>query len=189
MAKVAYVGGYWETNVGNGFFNLGADYVLKQVFGEENVIMVFDQPAYITQWNTAKGNPPWAIDYLSHLDIDYMVLLGPVISRAFLNIWKETLIKLHKKGTKYMILSGGMMKYNQQVVEDCKEFFKEYPPYVLTTRDHETYETFKDCAINAYDGICFAYFTPDAYKPITTDIGKNIVLNFDKTFEPKIRVG
>ena len=35
--KVAYVGGYWSTNVGNGFFNLGADYVLKQVFGDNNV--------------------------------------------------------------------------------------------------------------------------------------------------------
>ncbi len=188
MAKVAYVGGYWETNVGNGFFNLGADYVLKQVFGEENVTMVFDQPAYITQWNTKKGNPPKAFDYISHLELDYIVLLGPVISRAFLNIWKDTLLKLKEKGTKYMILSAGMMKYDDEVIEECKEFFRECPPYVLTSRETKTYDIFKDYATYAYDGVCFAFFVPDAYKPLKTDIGKNVVLNFDKIPEPKLYI-
>ena len=44
--KVAYIGGCWSTNIGNAFFNLGADYVLKQVFGDENVYMVADHSAF-----------------------------------------------------------------------------------------------------------------------------------------------
>lgn len=190
MPRVAYVGGYWSTNVGNGFFNLGADYVLKEVFGDQQVSMVFDQSAYITQWDTAKGNIPWAIDYNAQLDIDYMVLLGPVLSRNFLAIWKDTLIQLHKKGTRYMLLSTGMMKYSQEDIDAISAFFREYPPYVLTSRDRETYRVFGSFATHAYDGICFAFFVPDAYRPMTTSaLGKNLVLNFDKTFEPRITLG
>ena len=180
------MGGYWGPNIGNGFFNVGADYVLKQVFGTDNVTMVFDHPAYITQWDTNKGNPPWAIDYISHLNVDYIVMLGPVISRAFLNIWKKTIINLTQKGTRYMILSAGMMKYDEAVLEECKRFFEEYPPFVLTTRDHDTYEQFRDCAKYAYDGICFAFYLPDVYKPIPTDFDKTLVLNFDKTLKESL---
>ena len=72
--KVAYIGGCWSTNVGNGFFNLGADYVLKQVFGTENVNMVMDQSAFTPGWKRKKGNIPWAINYWEHLNAT--VLLG-----------------------------------------------------------------------------------------------------------------
>lgn len=186
MKKVAFIGGYWAPNIGNAFFNLGAEYVLKQVFGEENVTMVFDQPAYITQWNTNKGNPPWAIDYWSHINVDYIVLLGPVISKAFLNIWKATLDHLKERGIRYMILSAGMMKYDVEVIKEVKSFFLENPPYVITTRDRDTYEEFKDCVKNIYDGICFAFFVPDCYKPISTDLKPLLAVNFDKIDEPQI---
>lgn len=186
MKKVAFIGGYWAPNIGNAFFNLGAEYVLKQVFGEENVTMVFDQPAYITQWNTNKGNPPWAIDYWSHLNVDYIVLLGPVITKAFLNIWKPTLDRLQKRGIRYLILSAGMMKYDSEVIREVKNYFSENPPYVMTTRDRDTYEVFKDCIKNIYDGICFAFFVPDCYKPISTDLKPVLAVNFDKIDEPRI---
>ena len=188
MKKVAFIGGYWAPNIGNAFFNMGAEYVLKQVFGDENVTMVFDQPAYITQWNTNKGNPPWAVDYWSHLNVDYVVLLGPVITKAFLNIWKETLDNLKKRGIRYMILSAGMMKYDDEVIKEVKEYFNENPPYAMTTRDRETYDTFKDCVNNIYDGICFAFFMPDCYKPVSTDLDPLMVVNFDKIDEPYIYI-
>ena len=57
MAKVAYVGGYWGTNIGNAFFNIGADYVLKKVFGDENVKIIMDQPGYIQSFSKTKKNP------------------------------------------------------------------------------------------------------------------------------------
>lgn len=188
MKKVAFIGGYWAPNIGNAFFNLGADYVLKQVFGEENVTMVFDQPAYITQWNTNKGNPPWAIDYWSHLNVDYVVLLGPVITRAFLNIWQPTLDRLKHRGIRYMILSAGMMKYNDEVITKVKEYFMENPPYVMTTRDRDTYDMFRDCVPNIYDGICFAFYMPECYRPVSTDLKPLMAVNFDKIDEPHIYI-
>lgn len=188
MAKVAYVGGFWAPNIGNAFFNLGADYVLKKVFGEENVTMIFDQPANITQWDTKSGNPPWALDFVSHINVDYVVLLGPVISRSFLAIWRKDLNRLKERGIKYMILSAGMMKYDDKVLAEVKEYFKENPPYVMTTRDEDTYNEFKDTVKNIYNGVCFAFFTPDSYKPISTDLKPFITLNIDKIDEPIITI-
>ena len=38
--KVAYCTGFWCTNIGNGFFSLGVEYVLKKILGAENVTVV-----------------------------------------------------------------------------------------------------------------------------------------------------
>ena len=182
--KVAYIGGCWSTNVGNGFFNLGADYVLKQIFGNDNVNMVMDQSAFTPGWTRKKGNIPWAVNYWEHLNVDYIVLLGPILSEAFLAIWKPTLDVLKKRGIRYMILSAGMMKYDDAVISGIIDYFKKNPPYVMTTRDRATFETFKDYAPRVYDGVCFAFFVPDCYKPFTTNFGDVMALNFDKIDEP-----
>lgn len=186
--KVAYIGGCWSTNVGNGFFNLGADYVLKQIFGDENVNMVMDQSAFTPGWKRKKGNISWAVNYWEHLDVDYVVLLGPIVSEAFLAIWKPTLDVLKKRGIKYMILSAGMMKYDDCIIREIKEYFKENPPHVITTRDRAMYDTFKDDVPNIYDGICFSFFVPDYYKPFKTNFGDTVALNFDKIDEPYIYI-
>lgn len=182
--KVAYIGGCWSTNVGNAFFNLGADFVLKKVFGNENVNMVMDQSAFTPGWTRKKGNIPWAVNYWEHLNVDYVCLLGPILSEAFLAIWKPTLDVLKERGIKYMILSAGMMKYNVNVISEIKEYFEDNPPYVITTRDRETYEMFKNDVPRIYDGICFAFFVPDYYKPFTNNFGDIMAINFDKIDEP-----
>ena len=40
--KVAYCTGFWCTNIGNGFFSLGVEHVLKKILGAENVTVVSD---------------------------------------------------------------------------------------------------------------------------------------------------
>ncbi|KLU66129.1 hypothetical protein DEAC_c21680 [Desulfosporosinus acididurans] len=150
--------------------------------------MIFDQSAYVPGWKKSKGKMPWAIDYWAHLDVDYVVMLGPVISRNFLPIWKSTLDTLKKRGIRYMILSSGMMKHNYDDITEIKKYFNENPPYVITTRDRDMYETFKDFVPKIYDGICFAFFVPDYYKPVKTDLGPVMAVNFDKIDEPYIYV-
>ncbi len=186
--KVAYIGGCWSTNIGNAFFNLGADYVLKQVFDGDGVNMVMDQSAFTPGWKRKRGNIPWAVNYWEHLDVDYVVLLGPILSEAFLAIWKPTLDVLKERGIRYMILSAGMMKYDDSVISGIKEYFAENPPYAVTTRDRKTYDTFRDCVPRIYDGVCFAFFVPDYYKPFGNDLGDVLALNFDKIDEPHLYV-
>jgi hypothetical protein len=186
--KVAYIGGCWSTNIGNAFFNLGADYVLKQVFGDENVFMVADHSAFAPLWKASKGNIPYSINYWKHLDVDYVVLLGPILGKQFLPVWKDTLDTLKLRGIRYMILSAGMMKYTDEDIAETKAYFNENPPYLITTRDRTMYETFKDSVKNIYDGVCFAFFVPNYYKPVGTDLGKTIAVNFDKIDEPYIYI-
>lgn len=183
MKRVACINGYWSTNIGNAFYNLGAEYVLKQVFGDENVHMIFDQTAYI---NHGKKNIPQALDYMAHLNVDYVVLLGPVLTGSFLKVWRKTLDDLKARGIGYMILSAGMMKNNEQAMEEIRSYFRENPPYAVTTRDRDTYEALRDSVERIYDGICFAFFVPDCVRPVSTDLTPVMAVNFDKIDEPEI---
>jgi Polysaccharide pyruvyl transferase. len=186
MKNIAYVGGYWAPNIGNAFFNLGAEYVLRQAFPESNINMIYDQPGYLTFWNRKKGNPPNSLEFIKTINVDNLVILGPCITKSFLALWEDTIKHLVKKGTKYMILSAGMMHYDDDTLNKCKKFFEKYPPSVFITRDVETYDEFKDVIKNSYCGIDLAFFLPDVYKPIETDLKPYIVLNFDKIPEPSI---
>ena len=184
--KVVYVSGYWATNIGNAFFNLGADYVLKKVFGEANVNAIFDQPAGIIRSQKRKGNPKKSLPLIEHVEADMFVLLGPVLSRDFLKIWSKTIISLKNRGKKYAILSCGFMKCDPRFLTEIRAFLKEYPPIVITTRDSDAYGKLLNLGIDIYDGVDFAFFLPETHSPLKLDFPNLLTLNFDKFFEPKI---
>jgi len=186
--KIAYVSGYWSTNIGNAFFNIGADYVLKKTFGENNVHAIFDQPAGIFRSQKHKGNPKRAISLIEHSNVDIVVLLGPVLSKDFLNVWSRTILGLKNRGIRYMLLSCGMMKCNKRDLDAIKVFFLDSPPCLVTTRDTDAFEALEGLGFRIYDGIDFAFFLPEAHEPITFDYEKIITLNFDKFFEPLIKI-
>lgn len=185
---IGYVGGYWATNIGNSFFNLGAEYVLKSVFKDDTVSMIFDQPAGILRSEKKYGNPKRAINIIEHTKLDVLVLLGPVISKDFLPIWEKTLTNLSNNNVKYMILSCGLMKCSNSDLIKIKDFFKKNPPYLISTRDSEAYEALKDVCPKTYNGIDFAFFVPDIHKALTLDYNKLLSINFDKFYEPKISI-
>lgn len=187
MKNIGYVGGFWSTNIGNSFFNLGAEYILKRIFPEDNVVMISDQPGYWTFWNKKKGNPKNALDFIGACDLDYLVLLGPCLTESFGALWEKSFEKLVAKGTKIAIISAGQMKYTDEEIIVAKRVLRKYPPLVIATRDRKTYENFKDCAENVYCGIDAAFFVSDLYKPVRTSLGKYIVMNFDKLPEPRLK--
>ena len=187
--KVAYSTGFWCTNIGNSFFSLGVEYVLKQLLGSENVTLVSDYQTYTTAYGKRLYPHKNQLEYISSLDIDYLVLAGPVISRYFLLLWKDILLRLKNRGIGYIILSAGTMKLDESSEQEVISFFKECPPYIIVSREHETYEAYGKYAMNSYDGICFSFFTPDYYSPCGIDLGKSYwVSNFDKIIEPEIWV-
>lgn len=188
--KVAYCTGFWCTNIGNGFFSLGVEYVLKKILGAENVTVVSDYQTYTTSYGKRLYPHKNQLEYIAKLDVDYIVLAGPVISKYFLPLWKDILLKLKERGVGYMILSAGTMKLDTTARCEVEEFFKQCPPFVFSSREHETYEAFGKYATNAYDGICFSFFTPDYYAPCKIDFGQPYwISNFDKIIEPEIWVG
>lgn len=185
--RVAYCTGFWCTNIGNGFFSLGVEYVLKKVLGSENVTVVSDYQTYTTGYGKRLYPDKRQLEYIKHLDVDYIVLAGPVISRYFLLLWKDILLALKQRGIGYMILSAGTMKLDKDSREAVKAFFKECPPFILSSRDSSVYEEFGQYATHAYDGICFSFFVSDLYAPSKmSGLGDYIVCNFDKIGEPEI---
>jgi hypothetical protein len=180
---LAYVGGYWSTNIGNSFFQLGAEYVLRRSFPHAKVVLVSDQPGY---YNVDRGNPGNAFIPVEHLSIDYLAILGPFLRPEYRRIWGETVERLSSRGVRIMILSAGMMDYSESLVEESREWLARIEPYVLTSRDEETYHNFADLAEYAFNGIDAAFFVSDFYRPLPLDLEEYIVLNFDKTPEPCI---
>ena len=188
--KVAYCTGFWCTNIGNSFFSIGVEYVLKKVLGEKNVTVVSDLQTYTTSYGKRLYIDKNQLEYISALDVDYIVLAGPVISKYFLGLWKDILLKLKQRGIGFILLSTGTMKLNASAYEEIKEFFKICPPYAFSSRDETVFNEFGYYALHAYNGICFSFFVPNFYTPASMrEISPYVVYNFDKIQEPEILLG
>lgn len=180
---IAVVAGYWSTNIGNSFFQLGAEYLLKLLFPNDRVLMLSDQPGY---WNVAKGNPANALILLEHIHLDYLVILGPFLRPEYDRIWLDTLRNLHRKGVKIVALSVGMMDYSDGAVALYRRWLSEVPLHILTTRDEDTFVNLGDLAEHAYNGVDVALFVSDLFKPPYVDLGEFVIFNFDSVPEPHI---
>lgn len=187
--RIALVGGQWAQNVGNAFFNLGGEYVLKRVFGEDAVGFYQDQPNYRTLHNKFKGNPDTYVDFVQHLDIDYLVVQGPVLNGWIRHSWEKAFRALRERGVKVIFLSSAFFKFRQSEISAVREFLEEFPPALISTRDDQTYNIIKDWLpdVPKYDGIDSGYFLNRCVTPFKVHEGMHyITKNFDRYPEPEI---
>ena len=184
--KVAYCTGFWCTNIGNAFFSMGVEYALKKILGEKNVTIVSDNQTYTNSYGKRYFKHKNQLEYISNLDVDYIVLAGPVISKYFLAMWKDVIIELEKYNKGYILLSTGMMKLDSKSKKELLAFFKEHPPYIMMSREHKTYELLKNYSKKSYDGICFSMFVTDYYNSCKLNMDPYITINLDKIKEPRI---
>lgn len=183
---VAMVYGFWGQNIGNAFFNIGGRWILGQMFPDHRIVEIQDQPGYRTFNKKRRGNPKNDIGLLKHLDVDYLVLQGPMLTTSFGALWEDTLEALARKGTKFIYLSAAFFHYNQEEFDAACRILRKYPPAIISTRDSETFEQIQGLAPHTYRGIDSAFFVPKAYQPPKLDIGPYITVNFDQYPEPNI---
>jgi Polysaccharide pyruvyl transferase len=183
---VALVSGHWGQNIGNAFFNIGGKYILEQALPNHRVEYIQDQPGYRTFHNQSKGNPSHDFGLLKYLDIDYIVLQGPLLTGSFRPLWEETFRAYQARGVKIILLSAGFFKYTPEEIAAARSFLKEFPPYLISTRDHKTFEHVKDLSERVYSGIDSALFVPEVYKPFKLVAPPYITVNFDRRPEPAI---
>ena len=126
--RVALVGGQWAQNVGNAFFNLGGEYILQRVFGKDAVGFFQDQPNYRTLHNKYKGNPETYVDFTQYLDIDYLVVQGPVFGGWIRESWENAFRALRDNGVKVIFLSSAFFKFTEKEISSVKSFLEEFPP-------------------------------------------------------------
>lgn len=188
--SVALVSGFWGQNIGNAFFNIGGKWILDQIFGAGRAAFIQDQPGYRTFHDAAKGNPANDIEYLQYLDVDYIVLQGPVLTQHVAKLWAPTLKSLQARGTKLILLGAAFFKFHEAELQGAKRFIEEFKPALISTRDSRTYEVLKSWGLGlpVYDGIDSAFFAPKAYTPFKTTGIDYYAFNFDRYPEPSIAV-
>lgn len=183
---VALVYGFWGQNIGNAFFNVGGKWIVEQMFPEHDVLEIQDQPGYRTFHKQHTGNPKNDVGLLEHLDVDYVVLQGPMLTSNFRHLWEPTFKALRKRGVKVVLLSAAFFQYTDREINDVRKFLSEYPPVLISTRDGDSYEHVHDLAEQTYSGIDSAFFAPKAYRPVPLEIEPYVTLNFDQYPEPRI---
>jgi len=189
-AKVALVSGFWGQNIGNAFFNIGGKWILEEVFGKNNVAFIQDQPMYRTFYNQKQGLPKNDFGLLSYIDVEYLVLQGPMLTSNFRFIWSDTFKILRDRDVKIILLGAAFFTYTKKEFEDVKNFLNEYSPYLISTRDEESYNELKTYFDNSrlHNGIDSAFFVPNTFTPLKFYGKDYITLNFDRRPEPTIAI-
>jgi hypothetical protein len=186
--NIALVSGFWGQNIGNAFFNIGGKWILEEVFPGARINYILDQPGYRTFHNQSKGNPPNDWGLLKRLEVDAIVLEGPMLTVNFPALWEETFAALTARGTKIILIGAAMFRFNEEEQRVNRAFLQKYRPWILSTRDFPTYEAFKDCADHAHAGLDSAFFVPKAYEPFRLETRPYVAMNFDRWHEPRVTV-
>ncbi len=183
--------GFWGQNIGNAFFNVGGKWILERLFGEDKVDFIQDQPGYRTFHDASKGNPKNDFGLLAHLDVDYIVLQGPVLTEHMLKLWGPTLAALTARGTKIILLGAAFFKFRPAELQAVRHFLDLYPPALISTRDPDSYAVLRGWGLPMpiYSGLDSAFFAPLAYTPFTLVDAEYYAFNFDRYPEPTVRTG
>lgn len=187
MKRIAVVSGFWGTNIGNAFFNVGGKYIVQKMFPNESVEYIQDQPGYWTFWDQKKGNQPNDFGLLQFLECDALVIQGPLFTTTFKQLWGPAFKALKERGTKLIFLSSALFRFSQEEREQNLRFLDHIQPDIICTRDLPSYETFKNSAPATYAGIDSAFFCPLAYNPFELSVKPYIVVNYDRFPEPNIK--
>lgn len=181
--NVLYVGGYWSTNIGNAFYDLGIKELISSLDKEINFHIVSDLQKYAwTRYNSKKAMSFNLCEYYGN--IDYLIMSGPMLYADYMNDWKDTLLQVMKEGTKVIFLSVGGSRYTEEEICRVREILRELHLYALFSRDRETYESYKDLFEYSYDGICCGFFIPEYFKPWKLEINPYVVFDFESYDEP-----
>jgi hypothetical protein len=178
-SRVAVVGGSWSSNIGNAFYNIGSDWLLRQCHDE--VFFVPESP----RW---KEKVPTNFPLVGSLECDLVILVGPCLNLKLGHVYRDSFCQLYERGVKVGYLSAGMSLYDEGEAAAVGKFFKEFPPAFIATRDHLTYRLVAphvSCPIHS--GICTSMFLNDSFTPVPLSTDPYIVLNFDHT-EPSLQI-
>lgn len=181
--NVLYIGGYYSTNIGNAFYNLGIQQVLNSLPKKINLYKTSDVQAYAwgryNSRNTSSFNPCECFS-----DMDYIIWSGPMMGIAYVEGWKAVLQKAETIGAKVIFLSAGGNQYTYEEVEAVRKLLAPFHLYALFSRDYETYESYRDLFEYSYNGICCAFYIPEFFKPWKLDLEPYVVFNFEQYREP-----
>lgn len=187
--KILYPSSHWATNIGNPFFNLGAMDLLASSHSNIEIIQtdLFGAKCFDLKGRYLKN----AFNYTEWFDsdIDAIVFSGPMFDKNFSDLFEPMFRVAQKRGVKIILLTTGGIEYTDDEVTHCRSVLRKYPPFILTTRDRDTYENYGDLAEHSYDGICTAWFVNDFYSGYSSgSLSPYVTSCFDITSEPSLNL-
>lgn len=181
--KVGYIGGFWATNIGNSFYNIGMLNLLGRAFGNDNVFFIPDPP----QWYWPKLKKDYKI--IENLDLDLFIVSGPCLCKDLINIYNDIFDSLTKKGKKISFISAGAAEYTEEEAILVARFLNKFKIEFIITRDNSTYNLYKDKVnTNIIDGICTSMFLNDSITFLPNINDEYIIYNFHPRKEPVINL-
>jgi len=180
--KVAYIGGFWATNIGNSFYDIGILWLLKKVYGEKNVYFIND----IAQWYWNVNNN---FDPLLYIDVDLCLWSGPIFN-DYIQKYESIFDTLFRKNIKIGFISAGASQYTTDERNRVISFLKKYKKNIayISTRDNSTYALYKDMGFNIHNGLCGSMFINNAISPVKLDIPPYVVYCFSYFKEPNLKI-
>lgn len=180
--RILLAGGYWATNIGNAFYELGTRYLLTHLGIAVELCLTSNFAHYY--WGgyvSGKGS----FEPIQHYSgIDYLVWMGPVFGTDAQDVWDEPLRRATENGIKAIFLSAGGNAYTEEEIEKCRKVLRKYKPFALLSRDTETYQAYADCFQYSYDGICAAFWSPLCFHPWKIAVTPYVVYDFEAHTEP-----
>lgn len=181
IMNVGYIGGFWSTNIGNSFYNIGMLWLLRDVLGEKNVHFIPDPPQ--VNWPRLKSD----YSLIDKLEIDLYIISGPIFGYGIAQIYSNIFDRITRKGGKIGFVSVGAVDYTEDEANFVATFLSKYNVSFIFTRDNETYNLYKNkLEAYVYDGLCTSMFLNDAITPpkVKEDY---VVMNFPYWYEPVIK--
>lgn len=199
--KIGFYAGSWPQNIGNAFFDLGAEATLKAAFPDAEfyrtggaVHWMFNNSAktqknrYIRKltdtFTRVKPNGN-SIEIAEIAELDLLVFAGMSVCSEFAFNNGKSLLAASKNGTAILGLGVGASKYTDEDVRPFSELFTRIGKYVLITRDDDSYRLINSFGMQGHKGIDSAFFLPDYYKAPHVRLGSFDVVTFDSGKCPK----
>ena len=201
--KIGMYAGSWPQNIGNAFFDFGAEAIMREAFPDAEIFRMGGAVHWM--FNNSKrtrygivgkllrkfgpvthpvnGN---SIEIGQFADIDLLVFPGMSMCEEFAVNNGPTFLEASRNGVAILGLGAGGSLYNQREIEKFSQFFNKLERAAIITRDDDTFEMFKGHIESIVTGIDCAFFLPEYFKPPKMRPKGYEVVTFDGDHFPTI---
>lgn len=179
--KILVENSTWN-NIGDAFYQSALFMMLKELYPDADIFME-EGPVRRAFRPKKQKHFDNSFKLMDHQKADLHVFSGPMIRQMFLS-YDEKIKSIINRGDKYAFISVSGDGVSGKLKNQIGEFLTKYPPVIFSSRDEQTYQTFKKFVPNAYNGICTAFLVGD-YLPVDK-IDKNFFISsFYTELEPE----
>ena len=200
--KIGMYAGSWPQNIGNAFFDFGAEAIIRQAFPDAELFRMGGAVHWMFNNSSrtrfgllgrairkfgpvhhpVNGN---SIEIGEFADLDLLVFPGMSMCEEFAVNNGPTFLEANKRGVAVLGLGAGGSLYNDREIEKFSTFFNKLNNAAIITRDDDTFQMFSGKINNITKGIDCAFFLPDYFKAPKLALEDYEVVTFDASEPPE----